>query len=198
MMKKYDRKHIEKLMDYLLSSRDFKTLKTNYQDSIKKFPESIMLKRTYGRRLETLKKDPESLVVIKEVVSDYLFHISKNPDDYEIKYDLALYYHHTIKDYEKAIEIYKSLIDKRYNFHDYQNIYLLYFKLHLCYSFLKNNESAIKSLKQSNIILTEMLNENYDLELKQCIDYNYKSIRHIHSVNNNKKLINNDLKHPKP
>ena len=185
-MKKYDRKHIEKLMDYLLSSRDFKTLKTNYQDSIKKFPESIMLKRTYGQRLETLKKDPESLVVIKEVVSDYLFHISKNPDDYEIKYDLALYYHHTIKDYEKAIEIYKSLIDKRYNFHDYQNIYLLYFKLHLCYSFLKNNESAIKSLKQSNIILTEMLNENYDLELKQCIDYNYKSIRHIHSVNNNK------------
>ena len=76
-MKKYDRKHIEKLMDYLLSSRDFKTLKTNYQDSIKKFPESIMLKRTYGRRLQTLKKDTESLVVIKEVVSDYLFHISK-------------------------------------------------------------------------------------------------------------------------
>lgn len=31
-----------------------------------------------------------------------------------------------------------------------------------------------------------MLNENYDLELKQCIDYNYKSIRHIQSVNKNK------------
>ena len=192
--------------DLLHNSEDYDSLKSNYYILKKEFPSDFNLDEIYSRKLENFGKIEESDKIKKEIVERYIERINKEPDDYSLRYDLSIFYQHTLKEYHKSIEIYRFLIENKYKIDDVSDRDLLHFKLHLCYENLGEYEKSIKifnsSIEELNNQLETLKNStlfssNSDVSIKkinELIGENYKRIGHLYSKLKDKRLVKNYLK----
>ena len=96
--------------DLLHNSKDYNSLKSNFDKLKKEFSNDFHVDEIYSRKLEQFYKIEESDKIKKKVVEKYLDKIEKEPKDFNLRYDLSIFYQHTLKEYYKSIEIYRFLI----------------------------------------------------------------------------------------
>lgn len=192
--------------DLLYNSEDYDTLKSNFNKLKEEFPSDFYLEEIYSRRLEGFGKVEESDKVKKEIVERYLDRIKKDPEDFSLRYDLAIFYQHTIKEYHKPKEIYRFLIENKYKIDNVSDRDLLHFKLHLCYENLGEHEKSINILNTSIEELNNQLeilknstlfSSNSDVSIKkinELIGENYKRIGHLYRKLKDKRLVKSYLK----
>ena len=147
--------------DLLHNSKDYNSLKSNFDKLKKEFSNDFHVDEIYSRKLEQFDKIEESDKIKKEVVQKYLDRIEKEPKDYDLRYDLSIFYQHTLKEYDKSIEIYRFLIENKYKIDDVSDRDLLHFKLHLCYDNLKEYDKSINVLESS---IEELNNHSQSLK----------------------------------
>ena len=192
--------------DLIHNSKNYDSLKSNFDKLKKKFPNYFHMDEIYSRKLEKFDKIEESHKIKKKIVKKYLERIKKEPENYDLRYDLSIFYQHTLKEYDKSIEIYGFLIDEKYKIGNVSDRNLLYYKLYQCYESLKDYDKSINilesSIEQLNIQLESLQNstlfsKNSDVSIRkinELIGENYKSIGHIYSELKDKRLIDNYLK----
>jgi len=195
-------------MNYNLlhNSDDYDSLKSNYNILKEEFPSDFHLDEIYSRKLEDFGKIEESDKVKKEIVERYIERINKEPEDYSLRYDLSIFYQHTLKEYQKSIKIYRFLIENKYKIDDVSNRDLLHIKLYLCYENLGEYEHSINTLNSSIEELNNQLeslknstlfSSNSDVSIKkinELIGENYKRIGHQYRKLNDEKLVTYYLK----
>ena len=192
--------------DLLHNSKDYDSLKSNFDKLKKEIPFDFHAYEIYSRKLEQFDKIEESDIIKKEIVQRYLKRIQEKPEDYSSRYDLSIFYQHTLKEYEKSIEIYRFLIDNKYKIDDVSDRNLLFIKLHQCYDNLKEYDISINVLESSIEELNNQLealknstlfSNNSDVSIKKInglIGKNHKWIGHIYKKLNDEKLVINYLK----
>ena len=105
--------------DLLHNSKDYNSLKSSFDKLKKEFPNDFYIDKIYSRKLEKFDKIEESEKVKREIVKKYLNRIKKEPEEYSLRYDLSIFYQHTLKEYDKSIEIYRFLIDEKYKIDEF-------------------------------------------------------------------------------
>ena len=192
--------------DLLHNSKDYNSLKSNFDKLKKKFPNDLHVDEIYSRKLEKFYKIEESNKIKKKVVEKYLDKIEKEPKDYNLRYDLSIFYQHTLKEDDKSIEIYRFLIENKYKIDDVSDRDLLHFKLHLCYDNKDKNEESINTLKSSieelnnhleSLKNSTLFSSNTDVstqKINELIGENYKRIGHIYRKLKDERLVDNYLK----
>ena len=192
--------------DLIHNSEDYDSLKSNFDKLKKKIPNDFHVDEIYSRKLEQFDKIEESDKIKKEVVQKYLDRIEKEPKDYDLRYDLSIFYQHTLKEYDKSIEIYRFLIENKYKIDDVSDRDLLHFKLHLCYDNLKEYDKSINVLESSieelnnhlqSLKNSTLFSNNSDVSIQkinELIGENYKRIGHIYGKLKDKRLVDNYLK----
>ena len=192
--------------DLLHNSEDYDSLKSNFDKLKKEFPNDFYLDEIYSRKLEKFDRKEESDSVKKEIVERYLDRIKKEPGNYSLRYDLSIFYQHTLKEYDKSLKIYRFLIDNKYKIDDVSDRDLLHFKLYLCYENLGEYEKSINTLNSSieelnnqleSLKKSTLFSSNSDISIKkinELIGENYKRIGHLYSKLEDKRLIENYLK----
>ena len=192
--------------DLLHNSEDYDSLKSNFNKLKEEFPNDFDLDEIYSRKLEKFDKIEESDKIKKEIVGRYLDRIKKEPQDYSLRYDLSIFYQHTLKEYDKSIEIYKFLIDEKYKVDDFPDRDLLHIKLCQCYENKEEYEKSINILKSS----IEELNNHLESLKKSTLfksksDVNFKDINklvgenlgrigNLYSKQKDERLVENYLK----
>ena len=188
--------------DLLHNSKDYNSLKSSFDKLKKEFPNDFYIDEIYSRKLEKFDKIEESEKVKREIVKKYLNRIKKEPEEYSLRYDLSIFYQHTLKEYDKSIEIYRFLIDEKYKIDDISERDLLYFKLYLCHENQKEHKESINTLKSSIEELNNHLeslkkstlfssNTNVSIQkINELIGENYKRIGHLYR---DEKLVDNYL-----
>ena len=188
--------------DLLHNSKDYNSLKSSFDKLKKEFPNDFHIDEIYSRKLEKFDKIEESEKVKREIVKKYLNRIKKEPEEYSLRYDLSIFYQHTLKEYDKSIEIYRFLIDEKYKIDDISERDLLYFKLYLCHENQKKYKESINTLKSSIEELNNHLesikkstlfssNTNVSIQkINELIGENYKRIGHLYR---DEKLVDNYL-----
>ena len=174
------------MMNYNLlhKSENYDSLKSNFNKLKEEFPNDFYLDEIYSRKLEKFDKNEESDKIKKEIVERYLDRIKKEPEDYSVRYDLSIFYQHTLKEYDKSIKIYRFLIDSKYKIDDVSDRDLLHFKLYLCYEKLGEYEKSINTLNSSIEELNNQLeslknstlfSSNSDVSIKKINEFSNKN-----------------------
>ena len=188
--------------DLLHNSKDYNSLKSSFDKLKKEFPNDFYIDEIYSRKLEKFDKIEESEKVKREIVKKYLNRIKKEPEEYSLRYDLSIFYQHTLKEYDKSIEIYRFLIDEKYKIDDISERDLLYFKLYLCHENQKEHKESINTLKSSieelnnhleSLKNSTLFSSNTDVstqKINELIGENYKRIGHLYR---DEKLVDNYL-----
>ncbi len=190
----------------LHNAKDYDSLKSNFDKLKEEFPNDFYLDEIYSRKLEKFDKLEESDKIKKEIVERYLDRIKKEPEDYSLRYDLSIFYQHTLKEYDKSIEIYKFLIDEKYKVDDFPDRDLLHIKLCQCYENKEEYEKSINILKSSieelnnhldSLKKSTLFSSNSDVSIKkinELIGEDYKMIGHQYRKLNDEKLVTYYLK----
>ena len=196
------------MMNYNLlhKSENYDSLKSNFNKLKEEFPNDFYLDEIYSRKLEKFDKNEESDKIKKEIVERYLDRIKKEPENYSLRYDLSIFYQHTLKEYDKSIKIYRFLIDSKYKIDDVSDRDLLHFKLHLCYDNKDKHVESINIFKSSieelnnhlqSLKNSTLFSNNSDVSIQkinELIGENYKRIGHIYGKLKDKRLVDNYLK----
>ncbi|MDA9176891.1 hypothetical protein N9O11_01850, partial [Flavobacteriaceae bacterium] len=70
--------------DLLHNSKDYNSLKSNFDKLKKEFPNDFHIDEIYSRKLEKFDKIEESEKVKREIVKKYLNRIKKEPEEYSL------------------------------------------------------------------------------------------------------------------
>ncbi|MDB4673883.1 hypothetical protein OAF04_00005, partial [Flavobacteriaceae bacterium] len=73
--------------DLLHNSKDYDSLKSNFDILKKEIPDDLHVYEIYSRKLEQFDKIEESDIIKKEIVQRYLKRIQEKPEDYSSRYD---------------------------------------------------------------------------------------------------------------
>ena len=188
--------------DLLHNSKDYNSLKSNFDKLKKEFSNDFHVDEIYSRKLEQFDKIEESDKIKKKVVEKYLDKIEKEPKDFNLRYDLSIFYQHTLKEYDKSIEIYRFLIENKYKIDDVTDRDLLHFKLHLCYDNKDKNEESINTLKSSieelnnhleSLKNSTLFSSNTDVSIQKINELIGQNYKRIGRLCRDEKLVDNYL-----